>query len=209
MNERWLVWGGGGHGAVVAAAIRAGGDVVVGFADQVATGDGFFTEASLKASFSQGHPLPGGASRVALGIGENLIRQSVLQLMEAEQSPAIVHPTAWVEPDATIGWATVILPHALVHSRARIGAAVIINSGAIIEHDCVIGDAVHMSPGAVATGGVVIDDGAWVGAGAVILPGIRIGASAVVGAGAVVTRDVPPRITVAGNPARELTGPRP
>jgi maltose O-acetyltransferase len=42
----------------------------------------------------------------------------------------------------------------------------------------------------------------WVGGGAIILPGVTIGDDAVVGAGSVVTKDVPPGVTVRGNPAR-------
>jgi acetyltransferase-like isoleucine patch superfamily enzyme len=49
---------------------------------------------------------------------------------------------------------------------------------------------------------VVIERGAFIGVHAVILPGVRVGEGAAVGAGAVVTRDVPPRTIVAGNPAR-------
>jgi len=44
--------------------------------------------------------------------------------------------------------------------------------------------------------------GAAIGGGAVILPGVTIGRMALVGAGSVVTRDVPERGIVAGNPAR-------
>jgi maltose O-acetyltransferase len=44
----------------------------------------------------------------------------------------------------------------------------------------------------------------WIGGGAIILPGVSIGDDAVIGAGSVVTRDVAPRLTVAGNPARPL-----
>jgi acetyltransferase-like isoleucine patch superfamily enzyme len=54
----------------------------------------------------------------------------------------------------------------------------------------------------VAIAPVVIEDRAWIGYGAIILHGVRIGAGAVVGAGSVVTKDVPPRAVVAGNPAR-------
>lgn len=43
---------------------------------------------------------------------------------------------------------------------------------------------------------------AWIGAGAIIMPGVTIGDGAVVGAGSVVTKDVPDRMIVAGNPAR-------
>jgi UDP-2-acetamido-3-amino-2,3-dideoxy-glucuronate N-acetyltransferase len=48
----------------------------------------------------------------------------------------------------------------------------------------------------------VIERGAAIGGGAVVLPGIRVGRMAMVGAGAVVTRDVPERGIVVGNPAR-------
>lgn len=46
--------------------------------------------------------------------------------------------------------------------------------------------------------------GASIGTSATILCGVTIGEGAVVGAGSVVTRDVPPRAVVAGNPARVL-----
>jgi acetyltransferase-like isoleucine patch superfamily enzyme len=44
----------------------------------------------------------------------------------------------------------------------------------------------------------------FVGARSIILPGITIGDESIVGAGSVVTRDVPPRSVVAGNPARVI-----
>ena len=46
--------------------------------------------------------------------------------------------------------------------------------------------------------------GASIGTGAVILGGITIAERAIVGAGAVVTKDVPPRAIVVGNPARVI-----
>ena len=47
-----------------------------------------------------------------------------------------------------------------------------------------------------------IKKGASIGANSVILPGVTIGEDALVGAGSVVTKDVPSRAVVAGNPAR-------
>ena len=52
--------------------------------------------------------------------------------------------------------------------------------------------------------GPTIRRGARVGGAAVLLPGVEIGEEAFVGAGAVVTRDVPPRAVVVGNPARQI-----
>ncbi len=52
--------------------------------------------------------------------------------------------------------------------------------------------------------GPTIRRGARIGGGAILCPGIEIGEEAFVGAGAVVTKDVPPRVIVVGNPARVL-----
>ena len=42
----------------------------------------------------------------------------------------------------------------------------------------------------------------FIGANAIVMPGITIGDNSIVGAGAVVTKDVPNRCVVAGNPAK-------
>ena len=49
-----------------------------------------------------------------------------------------------------------------------------------------------------------VGDKVWIGAGAIILPGVTIGDGAMVAAGSVVTKDVPERMVVAGNPARVI-----
>ena len=50
----------------------------------------------------------------------------------------------------------------------------------------------------------LVKKGASIGSGATLLCGITIGEKAVIGAGSVVTKDVPPGVIVAGNPARVL-----
>lgn len=49
---------------------------------------------------------------------------------------------------------------------------------------------------------ITIGNNVWVGGGAIVLPGITIGDHSIIGAGSVVTKSVPPRTIVAGNPAR-------
>lgn len=49
-----------------------------------------------------------------------------------------------------------------------------------------------------------VEDGASIGTSVTVIGGVRIGAGALVGAGSVVTKDVPPRSIVAGNPAKVI-----
>lgn len=51
---------------------------------------------------------------------------------------------------------------------------------------------------------VVIEDHVWIGPNATILKGVRIGEGAFIEPGSLVTRDVPPRARVLGNPAQVI-----
>ncbi len=53
-------------------------------------------------------------------------------------------------------------------------------------------------------GTIRILDNCMIGYGAIILPGVTIGPNSVVGAGSVITKDVPPEVVAAGNPAHRL-----
>lgn len=56
----------------------------------------------------------------------------------------------------------------------------------------------------VNTAPIVIGRGSWIGANAVVTAGVRIGQQSVVAAGSIVTKDVPDRCVVGGNPAKIL-----
>jgi acetyltransferase-like isoleucine patch superfamily enzyme len=70
-------------------------------------------------------------------------------------------------------------------------------------------DAIAVSPLAagrprpkIATAPLIIEDDVWIGPNSAILKGVRIGAGAFIEPGSVVTKDVPPRARVLGNPAQ-------
>ena len=52
---------------------------------------------------------------------------------------------------------------------------------------------------------VVIEDDVWIGPNATILKGVRIGNGSFIEAGSLVTRDIPPRSRVLGNPAQIIS----
>lgn len=55
--------------------------------------------------------------------------------------------------------------------------------------------------GNIISAAVIIEDYAWISFNATILKGVKIGKGAIVAAGSLVTKDVPPFVLVAGNPA--------
>ena len=49
---------------------------------------------------------------------------------------------------------------------------------------------------------VVIEDNVWIGESVTILPGVKVGFGSIIGANSIVTRDVPAKSIVVGNPAK-------
>jgi UDP-perosamine 4-acetyltransferase len=211
-----VLWGGGGHGKVVADLVRAAGHLVVGACDADAGKMGKvvepggtvvrWDERAFTAQLADKGTLPDGIDAVALGVGDNRARQRIAESIPTPLLPALVHPMAAVSPSVELAAGALVFAGAVVNAAARLSVAAIVNTAAVVEHDCRVGVGGHVSPGAVLAGGVSIGARAWVGAGAVVLPGLTVGDDAVVGAGAVVTKAVGRGITVAGNPARPLKG---
>lgn len=120
--------------------------------------------------------------------------------------------------DATkIGAFVEIQKNAVIGNRCKISSHTFICEGVTIEDEVFVGHGVvfinDTYPRATAGGRLqtetdwkveptLVKRGASIGSGAVILSNVTIGEGAIVGAGAVVTKDVPARTIVAGNPAR-------
>jgi acetyltransferase-like isoleucine patch superfamily enzyme len=124
-----------------------------------------------------------------------------------------------VRERVTIGDDVVLGRGSLVENDTTIGALTKIQAEAYITAHSTLEDEVFIAPCVVTTNdnfigrterrhdliaGPTIRRRARVGGGAILCPGVEIGEEAFVGAGAVVTKDVPARVIVVGNPARVL-----
>jgi acetyltransferase-like isoleucine patch superfamily enzyme len=106
-----------------------------------------------------------------------------------------------VENDTTVGAGTRIQAHAYITAYSTLEEGVFVAPCVVTTNDDFMGRTERRLE---LMKGPTIRRGARVGGGAVLCPGVEIGEEAFVGAGAVVTKDVPPRVVVVGNPARVL-----
>lgn len=105
--------------------------------------------------------------------------------------------------DVTIGDGSTVISQTGIH----------IGAGAAIAHAC------HLAGGTFAlqefdrpapqrkttsAGPIRIGAGTWIAAGVLVLDGVRIGENVIVSAGSVVTRAVPDKCVVSGNPAKKV-----
>lgn len=209
MNEsiesKVVVYGASGHGKVVADILRALGIQVAGFID----------DDPGKSGELLGLPILGNGIwlaehaarqkvRVALGIGDNFVRQLIMDRCRAAGAELLtaVHPSATIAPSAKLGAGSVVMAQAAINPDAVIGQGVIINTGAIVEHDCRIGDFAHLSPKVAIGGNCTVGDFAWLGIGCTMIHGVGVGAGSMIGAGATVVRNVGEWIVAVGTPAR-------
>jgi sugar O-acyltransferase (sialic acid O-acetyltransferase NeuD family) len=201
---RLAILGASGHGKVVAdAAEQAGWQSVVFFDDAwpgLQANGPWAVEGNTQALLDRLMDFDG----VIVAIGNNRTRAAKQAELVASggKMATIIHPSAMVSAHATIGSGSVVFANAAVNACAAMGAGVIVNTGAVVEHDCVVGDFAHISPNGVLSGGVALGALVWVGSCASVKQLIAIGEASVVGMGAVVTKDVPPGVTVVGNPAK-------
>ena len=194
-TKQIAVYGGGGHGKVVADIARANGFTsVIWIDDDVNKKDAISLERFLECYPS----VP-----VALGIGVNHARKKSLdRLTDAGLSPvALIHPSAILSESVRIDPGAVIMPAAVINADTVVQTGAIINTAAVIEHDCSIGAFAHISPNCALGGAVRVGELAHVGIGSSAVQCVSIGRSSIVGAGSSVIDDIPEEVMAAGVPA--------
>jgi UDP-2-acetamido-3-amino-2,3-dideoxy-glucuronate N-acetyltransferase len=123
---------------------------------------------------------------------------------------AVILEGAVIGADCNINCHTFIENDVIIGNRVTVKSGVYLWDGLVVANDVFIGPNVtfvndnypRSKKFPVAFEKTYIDHHASIGAAAVILGGIRVGAYSMVAAGSVVTKNVPDRALVMGNPAK-------
>lgn len=199
--NRLIIIGAGGHGKVIADIALKIGYTDICFIDDNVTGScmGF----PIIGKCDETEKLNDGKTDFVIGIGNNNIRKIIAEKYDVNWV-TLIHPSAQIAVNVSIGKGTVITAMAVVNVCARIGKHCIINTNAVIEHDNVIGDYVHISPGVALGGTVNIGNCSHIGLGADVINNITICDGCIIGAGAVVVKDIKSGGTYVGVPMRKI-----
>ena len=209
MARDLVILGAGGYGREVLQCVR---DVVrdgaawnlIGFLDDdpASTGRAIHECEVLGGSAWLDRENP---PAVAVAVGSPAGRRSAVERLRAlghTEHATLVHPTAWIGDDVTLGRGTIALAGVRASIDVAVGDYVCLNKNAVLGHDVVVGDFATVSPGASVSGFVKIGDGADIGANSVIVQGNSVGEGSVLGAGAVLCNDLAAGVTAVGVPAR-------
>jgi acetyltransferase-like isoleucine patch superfamily enzyme len=102
----------------------------------------------------------------------------------------LVHPSAYVSPNALIGEGSVVMPLAFVDNKSVIGHCSIIGPQSALRI-ATIGDYCHLTLQTKILPHARLEDKVFIGSGATVLEDRFIGEGAAIGANTVVSKDVP------------------
>jgi len=208
--QKIVILGAGGHAQVAADIIistpseLALYDLVGFLDDDPAAIDNVILGKPVLGLISELNQIP--HDGIFIAIGHNPVRAKLYQqsIEQEENLVNLIHNSAIISSDVSLGSGVMIAPGAIVNSGTVIGNNVIINTGATVDHHNRIGDHVHIAPGVHLGGNVIADEGSLIGIGTTIIPQRKVAAWSIVGAGSVVTKDVDSGVIAAGVPARVI-----
>jgi len=149
-------------------------------------------------------PVPGDI--MLLAISDPAARKRIHGLLKSRDAlfAGMLSPDAVCACTSMMGDGMILCPFSLLSAGCRVGEFCIVNTFSSIGHDVKLGPYCTLSSHVDLCGGVEAGEGVFFGSGASVMPGVKIGDYAKIGAGAVVMRDVPPGVTMVGNPAVRL-----
>ena len=140
----------------------------------------------------------------AIGTPSERRQYSEMVLRKGGRFATLIHPTAVLGDNITLGQGVMIAPLAVLTSDIVLGDSVYVGPSSICSHDNRVGDWCHITGHCSFGGNVIVEEGCFFGMRSVVVPGVHIGKDAFIGVGSVVLRRVRAGARVFGNPAVDI-----
>jgi sugar O-acyltransferase (sialic acid O-acetyltransferase NeuD family) len=206
---------------LILAGAGAFGRELLSWAEDISAASGApgitaFLDASPEALSGFGYALdyagtiesyqPRQGDKLIVGIGDPIAKRRVVQslLARGAEFAQLIHPTAVVARNASLGAGVVLCPYSVISAHATLGDFVAVNILSSVGHDAVLGAYTTLSAHVDLTGGVKVGEACFFGSGARVVPRVSIGDEARIGAGATVLRTVPASAVMFTTPAKKL-----
>ncbi|MCQ2581731.1 MAG: acetyltransferase [Alphaproteobacteria bacterium] len=125
-------------------------------------------------------------------LGEPYVRKKYIDIIKNKGGSfvSLIHPSAFLGKNTTIGIGTIIQPRVVITSDVQIGNYCVIGINSTISHDSVIKNFVTVSPGCDVAGWCHLYDFTFMGIHSCLIPHVVLGQTegVFVAAGAVVTK---------------------
>lgn len=133
--------------------------------------------------------------------GSPYLRKRLIGLWPFDNFATLIHPSAKIASDASIGKGSLVGPNSFISAKTIIGEHVLINAMCSVSHGSIIMDFATLSPGVIICGDSVCEKGVFLGAASCVLEKTQVGTGSIVAAGAIVTKSIEPLEMFAGIPA--------
>lgn len=207
MSTRVAILGAGDLGQALAHYARVIDDLeIVGFLDDTCIGE---QRAGLQviAGVQQAEEAyeRGAFEALLMGIGYHHLdaRRRLFERLQSIGFVSLVHPSAYVDPGATIEAGAIIYPGCIVDQGALISRNALLNVGCVVAHDTTVGPHTFLGPGVELAGFIRIGERCFIGVGTTVIDNVTIADGVQTGGGTVVIGDLEPGLWV-GNPARKV-----
>lgn len=164
---RLLIYGSREFASTVTELSRHCGHDVIGMVDDFNRGPGI-----VGCLESIVNTYPSSEFDFAIGIGYSNLKARWLAWKKIKslgyETPALIHPCAYVADSARIGEGSMVMAGANVDVHAQVGDLSVIWPGACVSHNTIVGTNSFLSPNSTLCGYVNMGDNCFVGAGAVV-----------------------------------------
>jgi sugar O-acyltransferase (sialic acid O-acetyltransferase NeuD family) len=142
---------------------------------------------------------------IVLALGNSETRKQIVKKIgEHNNWETIIHPTAIISNESSIGKGSIIQAFCLIASKAKVGNFIVMNAHSGCGHDTNIGAYCSIMSFCDIAGDSILEDGVFMGSGSKVIPNISVKENSYLCAGSVIMKSILVSSKLIGNPGKVI-----